>query len=189
MNAHVTLRDATVADAAALASIYNEYVASTVITFEVDTVSDDEMAARMRKVHEAGLPWLIAEDSELLGDLGADATHAGAATLGFAYASPFQERFAYRHSLETTVYLRDGATGRGIGSALYGELLERLRLLTEPHSVHAPVHRAYARIALPNAPSVALHERFGYRQVASLSEVGFKLDRWIDVGFWELSLD
>src|SRR5690606_26115362 len=134
-------------------------------------------------------PWLIAEDTELLGDVSAEAVGAGAAILGFAYASPFQERVAYRHSLETTVYLRDGANGRGIGTALYGGLLERLRLLTESDSAHAPVHRAYARIALPNPASVALHERFGYRQAATLNEVGFKLDRWIDVGFWELALE
>jgi phosphinothricin acetyltransferase len=185
----VTLREATAADAPALASIYNEYVHGTVITFEVDAVQDHDMAARVLKVQHAGLPWLIAEDSELLHDLGADAVGAGAAILGFAYASPFQERLAYRYSLETTVYLRDGAAGRGIGTALYDELLERLRSLTPAHSPHAPVHRTYARIALPNGPSVALHERFGYRQVATLNEVGFKLDRWIDVGFWELSLE
>lgn len=177
MNAHVTLREANAADAPALAEIYNEYVHGTVITFEVDTVRDGDMAARVRKVQDAGLPWLIAEEAD------------SAAVLGFAYASPFQERLAYRFSLETTIYLRDDASGRGIGTVLYEDLLERLRSLTAVGSVHAPVHRAYARIALPNEASVALHERFGYRQVATLNEVGFKLDRWIDVGFWELSLD
>lgn len=188
MTAHVAVRDATAADATALAAIYNEYVHGTVVTFEVDPVSEAEMVARIAKVHGAGLPWLVAEDTELGGDVAKDGAHAGAAILGFAYASPFQERFAYRHSLETTVYLHDGATGRGVGSELYVTLLERLRGLEASASPHAPVHRAYARIALPNRASVALHERFGFRQVASLSEVGFKLNRWIDVGFWELDL-
>lgn len=188
MSAHVAVRDAIAADAPALAAIYNEYVHGTVITFEVDPVTEADMATRVAKVHSAGLPYLVAEDTELRGELAGGEGHGGAAILGFAYASPFQERFAYRHSLETTVYLHEGATGRGVGSELYVELLERLRHLEASQSPHAPVHRAYARIALPNAASVALHEHFGFRQVATLTEVGFKLDRWIDVGFWELPL-
>lgn len=178
MNDHLTLRDATAADAPAIAAIYNEYVHHTVITFEVDPVRDVDMAARVDKVQSAGLPWLVAEASE----------QGAGMILGFAYASPFQERWAYRFSLETTVYLHESATGRGVGSALYDLLLDRLRRLEASESPHAPVHRAYARIALPNAASVALHEHCGYRQVATLTEVGFKLDRWTDVGFWELPL-
>ena len=174
MNASVTVRTATAEDAAAIASIYNAYVLDTVVTFEVDPVSDQDMAARIDKVHAAGLPYLVAEEAD--------------AVLGFAYAAPFRERAAYVHSLESTVYLPEGVVGRGIGSALYTELLARLRTLEASDSPHAPVHRVYAGIALPNHASAALHEKFGFTRVALFGEVGRKFDRWIDVGFWELDL-
>jgi phosphinothricin acetyltransferase len=163
----------------AIARIYNHYVAETVITFETEPVTEAGIASRIDRVHAAGLPYLVAEDALLVAEGAADAV------LGFAYASPFQERAAYRHSVEATVYLSDGARGRGIGSLLYAELLRALDVLPPEASAHAPVHRVYARIALPNDASVALHEKFGFEQAATLSEVGYKLGRWIDVGFWE----
>jgi phosphinothricin acetyltransferase len=176
---NATVRDAVANDAAAIARIYNHYVSETVITFETEPIAQGDVVARIAKVTAAGLPYLVAEDPLLAVDYPADAV------LGFAYASPFQERAAYRHSIETTVYLASGTRGRGIGSLLYAELLGRLGALTGAQSEHAPVHRLYARIALPNNASVSLHEKFGFERVATLSEVGFKLDRWIDVGFWE----
>jgi len=174
VSAPVAVRSATAADAAAIAAIYNVYVRDTVITFEVDPVSDHDMAGRIAKVQAAGLPYLVAEDAD--------------AVLGFAYASPFQERAAYAHSIESTVYLVEDVVGRGTGTALYAELLERLHNLDASDSAHAPVHRVYARIALPNHASAALHDKFGFTRVALLGEVGRKFDRWIDVGFWELEL-
>ena len=174
MNAPVTVRTANAADATAIARIYNAYVRDTVVTFEVDDVSDHDMAGRIAKVEAAGLPYLVAEDAD--------------AVLGFAYVSPFRERAAYVHSVESTVYLIEGVVGRGIGTALYTELFERLRKLAPSDSPHAPVHRVYAGIALPNHASAALHEKFGFDRVALLGEVGRKFDRWIDVGFWELDL-
>ena len=174
MSTPVVVRTAVASDAAAIAAIYNVYVRDTVITFEVDPVSDDDMAARIAKVEAAGLPYLVAEDP--------------GAVVGFAYAAPFRERAAYVHSLESTVYLAEGVVGRGTGSLLYVELLKRLSGLTSAGSPHAPVHRVYAGIALPNSASVAVHEKFGFRRVAVLGEVGRKFDRWIDVGYWELEL-
>lgn len=177
------IRSATGADAAAIARIYQHYVDHTVITFETEAPDAEAMSHRIAGVQRAGLPYLVAEDAELARLGSSDAI------LGCAYASPFQERAAYRHSVEATVYLSREAAGRGVGSALYEELLERLREVAASECPHAPVHRVYARIALPNAASVALHERFGFRQVGTLTEAGFKLDSWIDVGFWELALD
>ena len=174
MNTPVTVRTAAAADAPAIAAIYNAYVRDTVITFEVDPVSDHDMAGRIAKVQAVGLPYLVAEDAD--------------GVVGFAYAAPFRERAAYAHSLESTVYLADGAVGRGVGSLLYADLLKRLRELTPAGSPSAPVHRVYAGIALPNSASVAVHEKFGFLQVATLGEVGRKFDRWIDVGYWELKL-
>ena len=174
MSTPVVVRAAVASDAAAIATIYNVYVRDTVITFEVDPVSDHDMAARVDKVTTAGLPYLVAEEAGVI--------------LGFAYAAPFRERAAYVHSLESTVYLAASAVGRGVGSLLYVELLKRLSELTPADSPSAPVHRVYAGIALPNSASVAVHEKFGFRHVATLGEVGRKFDRWIDVGYWELEL-
>jgi len=175
MTGEFAVRDAVAADATAVAGIYNHYVRDSVITFEVDAVPVEDIAARIAMIVGAGLPYLVVEHEE----------RAGGDVFGFAYAGPFQERAAYRHSVELTVYLAPDAGGRGAGTALYEALLARLRLLGPGDSPHAPVHRVYGRIALPNAASVALHERVGLRRIGVLSEVGRKFDTWIDVGFWE----
>lgn len=159
------LRDATAGDAARLAEIYNPYVRDTVITFEEEPVATAEMARRVAEV-TARWPWLVAERDGRV--------------VGYAYATPWRTRSAYRHSVECTVYLDADATGRGDGSRLYDALLARLRA--------AGAHLAIGGIALPNARSVALHEKCGFRQVAQFHEVGWKFGRWIDVGYWELRL-
>lgn len=159
------IRSATPEDAAAVAAIYNPYVAGTCITFETEPVAAAEMATRISETLDAGLPWLVAEDG---------------AILGYAHASRWKGRCAYRYSVETTVYLDQAHTGRGLGRALYTGLLEKLRA--------AGLHTAIGGIALPNEASVALHERLGFENVARFREVGFKQDRWIDVGYWQLLL-
>ena len=158
------IRMATVEDAAVIAAIYNPYVADTCVTFETEPVQAAGMAARITEVLDAGLPWLLAEDA------------AGAA--GFAYASKWKGRRAYRFSVESTVYLHRDHTGRGIGRALYGRLLEEIRARR--------MHAVIGGIALPNAASIALHERLGFRKVAHFEQVGYKQDRWVDVGYWQL---
>ena len=99
---------------------------------------------------------------------------------GYAYATKWRVRHAYRYSVETSVYVGAGHGRKGYGSALYGELLRRLRT--------SGCHLAIAGIAQPNEASVALHERMGFRKVAHFGEVGFKFGRWLDVGYWELRL-
>lgn len=160
----MSIRMATVEDAAAIAAVYNPYVADTCITFETEPVQAAGMAARITEVLDAGLPWLLAADA------------AGAA--GFAYASKWKGRCAYRFSVESTVYLHRDHTGRGIGRALYGRLLEEIRARR--------MHAVIGGIALPNAASIALHERLGFRKVAHFEQVGYKQDRWVDVGYWQL---
>lgn len=160
------IRDAKAEDAAAIARIYGHYIANTIITFEETHVSDEEIRARLQKVSSARLPWLVYEEN--------------GAVVGYAYASRWHERSAYRFSVETTIYLDAHQIGRGLGTALYATLLERLRA--------QGLHAAIGGIALPNTGSVALHEKLGFRQVAHYREVGFKLDRWIDVGYWQLLL-
>lgn len=159
------IRPATPADAADLCRIYNPYVAGTIVTFETAPVAVAAMAARIRKV-TAGHLWLVWEEAGTV--------------LGYAYASRWKDREAYRFAVETTVYVAAEAAGRGVGTGLYRALLPELGALG--------FHTALAGIALPNPASVALHEKLGFRQVAALPQVGWKLERWVDVGYWALML-
>lgn len=161
-----TLRAATAADAAAIAAIYNHYVAETVVTFEEVPVSASEFAGRIESVAAAGFPWLVAEQAGRIA--------------GYAYATKWRDRSAYRFSAEVTVYLAPTDTGRGLGSQLYAELFPML----EARGLHAIM----GGITLPNDASVALHEKFGMRKVAHFDEVGFKFDRWLAVGYWQRTL-
>src|SRR5882672_184786 len=153
------IRSATPADGAAIASIYNWYVANTTITFEVDAVSAGEMTRRVESVLAAH-GWMVLERA---GEL-----------LGYAYAARFRERAAYRHATESTIYLRRGLEGKGLGAPLYSELIRRTFARGYHHMVGA--------IALPNDPSVKLHERLGFVKAGHLFRIGHKLDRWVDVG-------
>jgi len=162
----IDIRPASAADAARIAAIYNRYVAQTTISFEEQPVSEAEMAVRIRDVADAGLPWLVA-------------LHQGELA-GYAYATKWRARPAYRFSVESTVYLDDSACGRGWGALLYRQLIGQLRA--------GGIRTVIAGIAQPNARSVGLHERLGFRKVAHFSDVGYKFGGWVDVGYWQLSL-
>jgi phosphinothricin acetyltransferase len=154
------IRPCRAADAAAVCDIYNYYVRETVVTFEEEPVAVNDMARRIGTT-TAGLPWLVWEED--------------GAVLGYAYAAPWKARSAYRYSAETTVYVSRGHTGRGLGSALYTGLLAQIA---------GRVHCAIGGISLPNAASVALHEKLGFREIGRFPEVGRKFGRWVDVGYW-----
>lgn len=168
------IRAATAEDAQQLTSIYNHYILNTVVTFEEKIISTVEMVARIQTVQSVGLPWLVADDNGTIE--------------GYAYAATWKNRHAYRFSVEITIYLAPDATNKGVGSALYEALFSCL----EGSGCHAPVapevHAVVACIALPNAHSVALHEKFGMKKVAHFNEVGCKFDRWLDVGYWQANL-
>lgn len=166
MGDDVVIRAVVADDAGGIAEIYNHYIATTVITFEEEPVSAPEMARRIGDVASASLPWLVAERDGKVA--------------GYAYASQWKARSAYRFSVEVTVYVHPGSPRLGIGRRLYEELLRRLKA--------RGIHAAFGVIALPNQASVTLHERLGFAKVAHLSEVGFKFGRWIDVGYWQLML-
>lgn len=157
------IRSATSSDCEAIAQIYNYYIRETIITFEEQEVTAEEMEVRVEDVVTAGLPWLVVEDA------------GGIA--GYAYAKKWKVRAAYRHSVETTIYLEPTRTGMGIGRFLYEALIGVLR--------EKPIHTIIGGIALPNAASVALHERLGFVKVAHFAEVGFKFNQWIDVAYWQ----
>lgn len=189
----IRVRNATVSDAAAIADIYNHYVLTSIATFEEDPLSVEQIADRIWSVASDGLPWIVAEDTALLDDLPPatprDDPRRADAIVGYAYAHSFQERAAYRHSLETSTYVRDGERGRGVGNLLYGTLIERVRELKPADTVHAPVHRLYARLSVPNPASDAMQLRHGFQRVGLLDEAGYKLGQWVGVSFWELRLD
>jgi phosphinothricin acetyltransferase len=157
------IRSATEQDGSAIAGIYNHYILNTVVTFEERAVSPGEMSGRILKVLGDSLPYLVAVEDGLV--------------VGYAYATGWHERSAYRYSVETTVYLEAQHLGKRIGSHLYSALLAQL--------VERGMHVAIGGIALPNERSVALHEKLAFRKVAHYPEVGFKFNRWIDVGYWQ----
>ena len=152
-------------DAAACAAIYAPSVEATPISFEVTAPDAAEFAGRIAK-YSATHQFLVAEeDGEVL---------------GYAYACRWRERPAYDWSVEVSVYVDADQQGKGVGRALYVELFDRLR---------AQGYRiAVAGITLPNPASIALHERLGFISIGALREIGWKLDAWHDVGYWQLHL-
>jgi phosphinothricin acetyltransferase len=167
------IRDAEpMRDAARLAEIYNFYVETDTATFEVEPIGEAAMAQRVAAVQAADLPWIVATDA------------IGIA--GYAYAAPFHERAAYAHTVTCSVYIDRAARGRGLGRALYASLLERVADIAE--GTHSPVHTVVALIALPNDASVALHEAVGFVHKGTIEAVGYKLGRWLDVGYWQIGI-
>jgi L-amino acid N-acyltransferase YncA len=159
------IRSATAADAQAVCAIYNHFILQSTVTFEEAAITPDDMAARI----DAGsgrLPFLLAE--------------LDGAVAGYAYAAPWKTRSAYRHTVESSVYVAPGFAGMGLGSRLYQALLQDLR--------ERDVHAVLAGIALPNSASVGLHEAFGFAKVGQMREVGRKFGQWLDVGYWQLVL-
>lgn len=159
------IRPAHPRDAAAIAAIYNHFVTTTTISFEEAPVSEQEMAQRITSV-TATLPWLVFEEHNVF--------------MGYAYATPWRVRSAYRYSVESTVYVSVDHPKKGIGAALYTALIQALR--------SQGLHSVIGGITQPNAASVALHEKLGFVKAAHFTEVGFKFGRWVDVGYWELLL-
>lgn len=160
------IRAATLADAPAICHIYNHFVLHSTATFEETPVAVEEMAQRIASI-SARLPFCVAE------------VDGGLA--GYAYAAPWKARSAYRHTVETSVYIASGYAGMGLGSRLYQALLQDLR--------GRGIHAVLAGIVLPNDASIALHEACGYAPAGRMREVGRKFDRWLDVGYWERLLD
>lgn len=156
------IRDATELDAGEIAKIYNHYIKNTVVTFEESELNTADIVARLDKVKKSGHFWLVALDEEKI--------------IGYAYSSKWNERAAYRHTAEVSVYLSPAATSKGWGTELYNVLFSRLR----EKSIHAVI----GGITLPNPASIALHEKFGMRQAAQFNEIGHKFGNWLTVGYW-----
>ena len=150
-------------DADQIAELYNYYILNTHHTFETEPLRGVDMQPRMKRILEDH-PFLVADD--------------GGEILGYAYAAQFKLRDAYRYAAEVSIYVKNDSKQKGVGSLLYAKLFNEL----EDTNIHAII----AGIALPNDISIRFHEKLGFEKVAHFKEVGYKLGRWVDVGYWEL---
>lgn len=163
----VHIRDATPGDAAAIQGIYAHHVLTGLASFEETAPTVADMIARQQTAREAGYPYLVAEQD--------------GAILGYAYASAYRPRPAYRFTVENSVYVRDDLAGQGIGSALLAALIARCEA--------GPWRQMIAVIGNSgNAASIALHRRFGFRDIGVLRSVGFKHGQWVDTVLMQRSL-
>ncbi len=163
----VDVRAATAADLEAINALYNHYVAVSHFTFDLEPVAIEWRREWFRHYAEQGRHRLLV------------AIEAGT-LIGYASSSRFRPKPGYDTSVEVSIYLSPGSTGKGSGSKLYTQLFRLLE--------GQDVHRAYAGIALPNPESIALHERFGFKRVALFTEQGRKFGRYWDVAWYEKPL-
>ncbi|HVD39786.1 MAG TPA: GNAT family N-acetyltransferase [Solirubrobacterales bacterium] len=162
----LTIRDADpLRDAAACAEIYAPHVEDSPVSFEERAPDAAELAARIERYGRSHA-WLVAERARQV--------------VGYAYATAFNERPAYRWSTSVSVYVAEDARGSGIGRALYGALFDHLR--------ERGFRMACAGITLPNEASCGLHESFGFELVGVNREIGWKKGAWRDVGWYQLEL-
>lgn len=163
-----TIREATEADLPWVREIYNHYVANSTVTFDEKPWTLRALKTKFAKVRALGHPFLVAESPT-------------GVILGFAYVYPWREKAAYRFTVENSIYLGPASTGKGLGRALLGELLERSRA--------AGIKEVIAVIADRGAEaSIALHEQFGFRKTGEMARVGFKFERWLGIVMLQKSL-
>jgi len=163
----MNIRQCLQSDSKVICDIYNYYIKHTVITFEEELLTENIILERI-KSYTSNYPWLVIENVN--GDV-----------VGYAYASKWAERSAYKNTVEITVYLHNEESGKGYGSALYKKILSILSA--------SGFHVVVAAIALPNEGSVKLQESFGFTKVAHFKEVGCKFNSWVDVGYWQIELN
>lgn len=169
------VRDATESDIPAIQAIYAHHVLHGAASFEEEPPDRAEMLRRFREIRAKGMPYLVADDPSEGG--GAE----GGKVLGYAYAGPYRARRAYRFALENSVYVLPGAGGRGVGSALLGELVQRSAALGYRQMIAVIGDSA-------NRASIRLHARHGFRECGTLRSVGFKHGRWLDSVFMQRAL-
>lgn len=163
-----TVRDATEADLPAVTALYGREVLGGTATFELDPPSLAEMTARFAAVRAKGLPWLVAE---------IDGVFAG-----YAYASPFRPRPAYRYGVEGSIYVEESARGHGVGRLLLTTLIKRVGAMGLRHVIGAVSDSATSQA------SIRLHRALGFRDVGVYRQVGWKFDRWLDVTLMQFDL-
>lgn len=162
----ISLRKAASSDLQDILNIYNHYIKNTIITFDLEPISIETFRDQMLPVLDS-FPFYIA--------------HCKNEILGYAYLASWKKRKAYDFTVESSVYLKAGNEGKGIGKLLYKQLFND----AEKYGIHSVI----AGISLPNESSVKFHEYFGFKYIGAFKEVGYKFDDWIDVGYWQLILN
>lgn len=160
------IRNVTPDDARRIAQIYNYYIEQTIITFEYDCVSEDDIKNRILKIQSKGYPFIVYEEKNRV--------------IGYAYLNNWRERAAYDITLETSIYLDHNIIGKGIGKTLYKELITKSKSIG--------IHSLIGVISLPNESSQRLHRNLGFNLIGNFKESGVKFDKLIDVEFWQLML-
>jgi L-amino acid N-acyltransferase YncA len=163
----VQIRDAAITDLEAITAIHNHAVVHTTAIWNEDAVDVDDRAVWLAERTCDGFPVIVAVDDSGL--------------LGYAAFGRWRPHSGFRHTVEHSVYVRDGAHGRGIGRALMTELIDRARA--------QGIHVMIAAVESANDASVALHERLGFVEVGRMPQVGAKFGRWLDLSFLQLTLD
>ncbi|MCF6280307.1 MAG: N-acetyltransferase family protein [Flavobacteriaceae bacterium] len=159
------IRDFQLDDIEQLVRIYNYYINNTVITFDRIPFTVDDFKQKIKSIYKK-YPFIIFEENNEI--------------LGFAYGSSWRAKPSYKHTAESTIYLKNGVLGKGIGTKLYTELLQQLK--------QQKFHTIIGGLTLPNGASIKLHEKLGFKKAAHFKEVGRKFDQWYDVAFWQLTL-
>ncbi len=161
------VRPSTERDLIPIAGIYSHYVLHSSATFEITPPTPDELAKRRSQILDLGLPHLVAEQSGTV--------------IGYAYASEYRPRPAYRFTVEDSIYVDPYHIGRGCGTALLGALIEQCEA--------GPWRQMVAVIANTEShASIRLHERFAFRNAGTLCSVGFKLNNWLDTVLMQRAL-
>ncbi len=158
------IREAKASDARSIASIYNQYILNSTVTFEEKEVDSKTIVDRIGTNKK--YKWWVFERDEIL--------------MGYSYSTKWKNRSAYRFTVESSVYVAQKYQHKGIGKALYIHLIKSLK--------DDGYRRILAGISLPNNKSVIFHEKLGFKKVGQLEKVGFKFKKWIDVGYWELEI-
>ena len=159
------IRSFHIKDIKQLLDVYNYYVENSIVTFDLEPLSLKAFKEKMLRISKI-YPFIVFEENNEV--------------LGYAYGSRWRPKPAYNKTVESTVYVKHGEHGKQIGTKLYAELLSLLK--------QENYHVVLGGLTLPNEASVKLHEKFGYKQVAHFKAVGFKFNKWHDVGFWQLKL-
>ncbi|HBM15870.1 MAG TPA: phosphinothricin acetyltransferase [Lentisphaeria bacterium] len=160
------IRECFIEDAAEICRIYNYYVENTTITFEEEPLAPSEIEKRISNIQSKGHPWLVYEENLQI--------------IGYAYASEFKSRCAYKYTLETSFYLSHEHLSKGIGTKLYTKLIDECRKIG--------MHSLVGVIAVPNIPSASICKKFGFQKAGIIKEAGFKFNKWIDIEYWQLIL-
>lgn len=163
----LVIRPATIADAAAIAEIYNREVTETTATFDL-----------VPRTIEAQQQWLLDRSGAFAAIVGVD--RATRQVISFASLSPYKERAAYRTTVEDSIYVHRDFGGRGVGKAMVGRLVEIAR--------QSGFHSVIARIEASSTASRALHAACGFELVGVERQVGRKFNRWLDVAVMQLML-